>query len=107
VRAKLQDSWFISSVQLFQAQIRSAPLIEAQIDNSLRYGVSYLPEIDLIKLDEIIKQFDRLVEVSREHAVSADPPLPMASVGGGALKQFTPLPDQKGKQRCAGIGIWK
>ncbi|MBT3202813.1 MAG: type VI secretion system ATPase TssH [Gammaproteobacteria bacterium] len=86
----LEESWIISSVQLSQSDVRSAALIAALADNPLRYGVSYLKDIERITLDEIIKQFDSLQEVSREKAVAGKTMAGSAAPSGAsALSQYT------------------
>lgn len=85
-----EDAWIISSVQLSQSQIRSGSLIAALADNPLRYGVSYLQDIERITLDEVIKQFESLVEVSKEQSSGGSVAGAAPSTGGGsALKQYT------------------
>lgn len=86
----LQEAWIISSVQLSQSAIRSGALVAALADNPLRYGVNDLPQIDKITLDEVIRQFDSLIEVSSEGSsgpISASPD--GGTSGDSALKQFT------------------
>jgi len=86
----LENSWIISSVQLAQSDIRSAALIAALAENPLRYGISYLKNIDKISLDEIIREFDSLQEVSREQAARTGAASSGAVAGAGsALKQYT------------------
>ena len=86
----LEEAWIISSVQLSQSTIRSAALIAALADNPLRYGVNDLAQIEKITLDEIIRQFDSLLEVSTEQSDSAVGATPGAAASSeSALKQFT------------------
>ncbi len=87
----LEESWIISSVQLSQSEIRSAALIAALADNPLRYGVSYLQDIERITLDEIVKQFESLQEVSREQTAGGSKASAGSAVpaGSSALQQYT------------------
>ncbi len=86
----LEEAWIISSVQLSQGAIRSGALIAALADNPLRYGVNDLPQIEKITLDEIIRQFDSLLEVSSEQSDSVVGATPGAAASGeSALKRFT------------------
>ena len=87
-----KDAWMMSSVQLGQAQIRSAALLAVLVDNPLRYGTGFLDDIDKISVDEIIKQFPSIEEVSTEEtkiSASTAAAASSAAAGGSALEKYT------------------
>lgn len=85
-----KDAWMMSSVQLGQTQIRSAALLAVMVENPLRYGTGFLEDIDKISVDEIIKQFPSIEEVSTEQTkVAVSPSAASASAGGSALEKYT------------------
>ncbi len=87
----IKDAWMMSSVQLEQLDIRSAALLAVLVDNPLRYGASFLEDIDKISVEEIVKQFPSIQEVSSEESKTV-PSLSQASAspaGGSALEKYT------------------
>ena len=85
-----KDSWMMSSVQLDQAQIRSAALLAVLAENPFRYGADFLEDIDKISVDEIIRQFPSIAEVSTEETkVAVSPATGGGAVGGSALEKYT------------------
>ena len=87
----IKDAWMMSSVQLGQMQIRSAALLAVLVDNPLRYGASFLENIDKITIEEIVKQFPNIQEVSTEQSQDASTATSSTglSSGGSALEKYT------------------
>lgn len=90
LQALFEEAWVVSSMHLSQIQIRSGGLLAALADNPHRYGMGFLPDIERIEMDEIVKQFDSLIEVSSEQSAT---PLSggtgKALGGASALKKYT------------------
>lgn len=84
-----KEAWMMSSVQLGQVQIRSAALLAVLAENPLRYGADFLEDIDKISIDEIIKQFPSIAEVSTEETKVAVSPAEGGVAGGSALEKYT------------------
>ncbi len=90
LQSLFEEAWVMSSMHLSQLQIRSGALLAAVADNPLRYGMGALDSIDKIDLDEIVSQFESLVEVSGEQSTSpAAQAAGGAPAGGSALDKFT------------------
>lgn len=86
----IKDAWMMSSVQLGQAQIRSAALLAVIAENPLRYGADFLEDIDRVSVDEIVNQFPSIQQVSSEESRSAASAASSGSVSGGsALEKYT------------------
>jgi len=94
-----KDAWMMSSVQLGQVQIRSAALLAVLVENPLRYGADFLEDINKISVDEIIKQFPSIAEVSAEDTKMAVSPAAGGGAvsGGSALEKFTTNFTQKAR----------
>ncbi len=84
-----EDAWIVSSVELGQGQVRSAALLAALADNPLRYGGEFLESLDKVSLQEIVAQFENLVEVSTEQDSLSAAPVATGAPGGSALEKFT------------------
>ncbi len=84
-----EDAWIVSSVELGQGQVRSAALLAALADNPLRYGGEFLESLDKVSLQEIVAQFENLVEVSTEQDALGAAPVATGAPGGSALEKFT------------------
>lgn len=85
-----KDAWMMSSVQLDQVQIRSAALLAVLAENPFRYGADFLEDIDKISVDEIIRQFPSIAEVSTEETkVAVSPATGGGAAGGSALEKYT------------------
>ncbi len=84
-----EDAWIVSSVELGQGQVRSAALLAALADNPLRYGGEFLDSLDKVSLQEIVAQFENLVEVSTEQDALGAAPVATGAPGGSALEKFT------------------
>jgi type VI secretion system protein VasG len=91
LQSLLEEAWVMSSMHLGQNDIRSGALLAAIADNPHRYGMGSLPDIDRIVMDDIVKEFDALMEVSSEKSsrTSATGALPGTPAGGSALEKFT------------------
>jgi len=86
-----KDAWMMSSVQLGQTRIRSAALLAVIAENPLRYGTDYLEDIDRISVEEIVKQFPSIEQVSaeQEKVASASAGAAGGPAGGSALEKYT------------------
>ena len=96
----IKDAWMMSSVQLGQLDIRSASLLAVLVDNPLRYGAGFLEDIDKISVEEIVKQFPSIQEVSSEESRAANSLSQGASsaAGGSALEKYTTSFTEKARQ---------
>ncbi len=83
-----EEAWIFSSVELGQAQLRSAAILAALVDNPLRYGGEFLESLDKMTSQEIANQFENLVEVSSEGSTEAAA-LTTTMAAGAALEKFT------------------
>ena len=84
-----EDAWVASSVHLGQSQVRSGALLAALADNPMRYGAGFLESLDKISLEEIVNEFDSLIEVSSERSSLPAGSAASAPVGGSALGKYT------------------
>ena len=96
----IKDAWMMASVQLGQLDIRSAALLAVLVDNPLRYGAGFLEDIDKISVEEIVKQFPSIQEVSSEESKTVNS-LSQSSAslaGGSALEKYTSNFTEKARQ---------
>ncbi len=92
-----EEAWVASSMHLSQTQIRSGTFLAAMADNPHRYGMSFLDAIDKINMDEIVNQFDSLVEVSNEQSATPSAAVPAGVATGSFLEKFTTNFTQKAR----------
>ncbi len=64
----LEDAWFISSLDLEQAQIRSLALLIALVEQPERYGVEYLEGLEKLTRQDILRVRDDVLTVSQEQS---------------------------------------
>ena len=88
----LEKSWMVSSVDMSQQQVRSVALLATLVENPLRYGVDYLPSIEDISIDDLIKRVPDVIEVSSEitrSTASSSASSDGRPSGDSALEKFT------------------
>ncbi len=72
----LEDAWMTASLDLGQGLIRSGAILLQLIDNPLRFGMEYLPGINDLSVEDIIRDFHFVAGASVEESQAEASPTP-------------------------------